>query len=202
MTFQITGKNIDLGEALKSYILERLNTSIDKFTLGHLSGHVRLEKVRTQFLMDCSIQLKSGLVLHSHGEAVDPYACADSAFERLEKRLRRYKRRLKNHTSNYEKNRQDVYNAYDYVIQQHDEPDVEPQENENATDEDLAPTIVAETAIKIYNCSVGDAVMKLDLSNKPFVVFQNASNGLVNIVYKRDDGHIGWIDPSNNIILD
>lgn len=193
MTLQITGKNLDVGDALKHHILDRLDHTLSKYVSDPLSGHVRVEKEKAHFLIDCSIQLTSGLVLHSHGEAPDAYACADMACERLEKRLRRHKRRLKSHSSRHEKPEDLGILAVDYVIQQ-DEEDV--QDTPEQTKEDLAPVIVAETQIKISECSVGDAVMKMDLLNKNFLVFKNASNGAINIVYTRDDGHIGWIDPT------
>ncbi|MEM7619166.1 MAG: ribosome-associated translation inhibitor RaiA [Pseudomonadota bacterium] len=194
MTFQITGKNIDIGEALKAHILERLDHALDKYVSTPLSGHIRIEKERGNFLIDCSIQLESGLILHSHGESPDAYASADTAFEKLEKRLRRYKRRLKSHSSRHNQSLKEIgIQAYDYVLKPEDETSVE-----NQHEEELAPVIVAETQIKIDECSVGDAVMKMDLSNKSFIIFKNASNGAMNVVYKRDDGHIGWVDPTHN----
>ena len=97
MTLQVTGKNLDVGEALRTYVTERIGQTLDKYFSGNRSGHVRIEKERNRFVTDCSIQLRSGLSLQSHGESPDAYASADMALDRLEKRLRRYKRRLKNH---------------------------------------------------------------------------------------------------------
>lgn len=94
MALQITGKNLDLGEAFRTYVAERIGTTLDKYAGQSPTGHVRIEKVRGSFLTGCTIQLRSGFSLESHGEAADAYASADKAVERLEKRLRRYKRRL------------------------------------------------------------------------------------------------------------
>jgi hypothetical protein len=109
--------------------------------------------------------------------------------ERLEKRLRRYKRRLKNHHQTSSAKPGAALSAIDYVIQQSENDDAE--ENETAP----APTIVAETPTEIHELSVGDAVMRMDLAERSFLIFKNASHGRLNVVYRRDDGHIGWVDP-------
>jgi len=183
MTLQVTGKNLDIGEALRTYVTDRVEQTIDKFVGSSLSGHVRIEKERTQFRTDCSIQLRSGLALQSHGEAQDAYASADLALERLEKRLRRYRRRLKKH---HGPARQDAMFAPDYVVQADDEL---------ASQDDDNPVVVAETETEIHELAVSDAVMEMDLSQKTFLVFRNASHGRLNVVYRRPDGNIGWIDP-------
>ncbi len=188
MTFQITGKNLDIGDALRAYVTEKLEHSMDKYVGAPLSGHVRIEKEHKTFQVDCSIQLKSGLVLQSHGSSGDAYASADEALEKLEKRLRRYKRRLKKHNSGHKRSKAE-FTAVDYVIQ--------PEEEEAETSNEEAPLIVAETHLDIHDLSVSDAVMELDVANQPFLVFKNAKHGQINIVYKRPDGHIGWIDPSS-----
>ena len=97
MTLQVTGKNVEAGEAFKTYITEKLGDSLEKYIGPEISGHIRLEKERGRFRTDCSIRLKTGLLLESHGEGADAYASADAAVERMDKRLRRYKRRLKSH---------------------------------------------------------------------------------------------------------
>lgn len=192
MTFQITGKNLDVGEALKIYITEKIEHSMDKYVGTPLSCHVRIEKERGKFLVDCSIQLNSGLLLQSHGETGDAYASVDEAVERLEKRLRRYKRRLKKHSSGHNRDKSAVIDAMDYVIKADQFEDTEEiVEAEN-------PVVVAETRLPIHDLAVSDAVMELDVSNKTFLVFKNTKHGQLNVVYKRSDGHIGWIDPDNN----
>lgn len=188
MSIQVTGKNLDVGEALRFYIEDRIGQTLDKFMGNATSGHVRIEKDGSQFRTDCSLHLGSGLDLQSKGESHDVYASADAALERLEKRLRRYKRRLKNH---HQKQTTTDFMpgtpAFDYVIQPH-EDDQEP--------EDDVPIIIAESETKINEFAVSDAVMHMDLSDSSMLVFRNASHGRINIVYRRDDGNIGWIDPS------
>jgi len=187
MTIQVTGKNIDVGEALRTYAEDKVQATLEKFVGDGFSGHVLFEKGHGNFRTDCSILLRSGMNLQSHAEAPDAYASADLAFERLEKRLRRYRRRLKDHHNNARHGAAHL-SAPDYVIQVSEEDETEEAGADN-------PVIIAETTTVIRELSVSDAVMQMDLSNAPFVMFRNAGNGRVNIVYRRPDGNIGWIDP-------
>jgi ribosomal subunit interface protein len=186
MAIQITGKNIDLGSSLRGYVTDRLEKAFEKYGTDGLSGHIFVEKEHGRFATQCSVHLRSGLSLQSQGSGNEAYASVDEAMDRLEKRLRRYKRRLKNHHGAGRDNNVDM-TAIDYTLRHDEEGDVE--------DAELAPAIVAETQMAIRELSVGDAVMQMDLAEKAFVIFKNASNGRVNIVYRRGDGHIGWIDP-------
>ncbi len=187
MAIQVTGKNIDLGSALRGYILEKLERAVEKYGSKGLSANVFIEKEHGQFLTTCTVHLVSGLSLQSSGAADEAHPSVDEAMDRLEKRLRRYKRRLKNHHVDSTAKAESVSpNAVDYVIRQ----------TEDETEEiELAPAIVAETQVTIHELSVGDAVMAMDLADKAFLIFKNASHGRLNVVYRRDDGHIGWIDP-------
>jgi len=102
MTIQVTGKNVDAGDAFKGYISSKITTALQKYIGPEISGHIRLEKERGRFRTDCSIRLRSGFILEAHGDGTDAYQSADSAIERLETRVRRYKRRLKRHHANRE----------------------------------------------------------------------------------------------------
>ncbi|MGI8853103.1 MAG: ribosome hibernation-promoting factor, HPF/YfiA family [Methyloceanibacter sp.] len=184
MTIQVTGKNLDVGEALRSYVQERLASTVEKFIGRQPTGHVRIEKGRGEFRTDCTIHLWQGMSLEAHGVATDAYQSADLACERLEKRVRRYTRRLKKHGGG-ETPRKQTQAAY-YVIQ------AAPEEHEER-DEDN-PIVIAEAETVVHEMAVSDAVMQMDLSDRPFVVFRNASHGEINVVYRRDDGNIGWID--------
>ncbi len=189
MSVQVTGKNLDVGEALRFYIEDRIDQTLDKFIGNATSGHVRIEKDGKQFRTDCSLHLRSGLDLQSKGESHDVYASADAALERLEKRLRRYKRRLKNHHQKASENALPPVTtpALDYVLQSNDDV-------EETTEE--TPIIIAENETNINEFAVSDAVMQMDLVESSVLVFRNASHGRINIVYRRNDGNIGWIDPS------
>jgi ribosomal subunit interface protein len=189
MAIQVTGKNIDLGAALRSYVSEKIEKAFERYGRQGISANIFVEKERGQFTTTCTVHLASGLSLQAHGSAAEAHPSVDEAVERLEKRLRRYKRRLKNHHQTSSAKPGAALSAIDYVIQQSENDDAE--ENETAP----APTIVAETPTEIHELSVGDAVMRMDLAERSFLIFKNASHGRLNVVYRRDDGHIGWVDP-------
>lgn len=187
MTIQITGKNVDAGSAFKDYVTEKLPAAIEKYVGREITAHLRLEKERGRFRSDCSIRLRSGLVIEAHGDAESAYASADVAIERLETRLRRHKRRLKqHHNGRATQGTIAETSARDYTVSVDDE-------GENDA-HDAHPVIVAETERAIPELPVSAAVMQLDLSDRPFWVFRNAAHGGLNVVYRRGDGHIGWID--------
>ena len=144
---------------------------------------------------DCVAHLSSGIVLSSQGGAPDAYGAFDIALEHLEKRIRRYKRRLKNH-HNGSKPPLPAETASAYILapfKGDDEREAEPSE----ADAEPNPVIVAESSEKLREMTVGTAVMQLDLTDKPVLVFRNAAHGGVNVVYRRPDGNVGWIDPSS-----
>lgn len=188
MSLQVTGKNIDAGTAYKTYIEEKIQQSLEKYIGGEIDGHIRLEKERSQFRTTCSIRMPTGMMLEAHGDGGDAYSSADAAMEKLEKRVRRHKRRLKNHHSRRsDSGDRDGFAARDYTVQLEDQDGAETGEDH--------PIIVAETERQIRELSVGDAVLQLDLTDSPFLIFKNAAHGHLNIVYRRQDGHIGWVDP-------
>ncbi len=191
MTIKVTGKNVDLGDSLRTYASDRLLQALDKYSAPQATGHVSVERASSGFSTLCSIYLTSGIDLQANGDASDAYASVDAAVERLEKRLRRYKRRLKNHhqqQSAPEPAETDQVGV-DYVIQAD-------SDDGGAEEEYNGPVIVAELPAKVRRMSVSDAVMQMDLGEQTFLVFRNASHGGVNVVYRRSDGNIGWIDPS------
>ena len=189
MTLQVTGKNVEAGEAFKVYITDKLSDSLEKYIGPEISGHIRLEKERGRFRTDCSIRLKTGLLLESHGEAGDAYASADAAVERMDKRLRRYKRRLKSHHNGRTRDTHAHEVATpDYTVR------ADEDEADSAAPLSEEPVIIAEAERGIRELPVSEAVMQLDLTDRSFFVFRNASHGGLNVVYRRADGHIGWID--------
>lgn len=186
MALQISGKNVDIGEALRTHVEDRVNDAIGKYFDGGFTGHVTVEREGSGFHTDCVLHLDTGIVLQAQGRSHDAHQSFDAAAERIEKRLRRYKRRLKGHHRPSEP--PELEPATSYVIEAPDEEaEVEPDYN---------PTIIAEEATGLPTLTVAAAVMALDLSDKPVVVFRNAAHGGVNVVYRRGDGHIGWIDPT------
>ncbi|MCH9809242.1 MAG: ribosome-associated translation inhibitor RaiA [Alphaproteobacteria bacterium] len=192
MTLQITGKNVDAGDAYKSYIVDKIAIVLEKYIGPEISGHVRLEKERSTFRTNCSIRLRTGLLVEAQGTGGDAYSSADDAIEHLEKRVRRYKRRLKDHHHGHQNGVQipAEQSARDYVLQLTDD------ERDAEAKNDHHPIIIAETERGIRELTVGEAVMHLDLGESEFLIFRNAGNGGINIVYRRQDGNVGWVDPN------
>lgn len=183
MALRISGKNLDIGEALRGQVQHRIDDAMAKFFGGGYSGHVTVAKDGSGFRTECSLHLDSGIVLQAAGAAGDAYASFDQAAGRIETRLKRYKNRLRDHHAE-SANGEDV--AYS-VIESPDEDVEEP--------EGWSPVIVAESTKHVRRMTVGFAVMELDLTGAPVVVFRHASHGRLNIVYRRSDGNVGWIDP-------
>ncbi|MCV0394982.1 MAG: ribosome-associated translation inhibitor RaiA [Rhizobiaceae bacterium] len=187
MTLRISGKHMDIGDAFRSRIDGRIGDIVDKYFDGGFSGHVTVEKNGPRFTADCMIGLDTGITLQATGQAQEPQAAFDAAAERIDKRLRRYKRRLKSHnTGGNGAAVEDM--AYRVVSPVADE--------DEEVAEDYAPAIVAETRMALRSMNVAAAVIELDTKDSPVFVFRNAGNGHVNIVYRRPDGNIGWIDPN------
>jgi ribosomal subunit interface protein len=188
MPFRVSGKNIDLGEALRSRINERIAEATAKYFDGGFSGHVTVGKEGFGFRAECVIHLDSGIVLEAEAMAADAYASADQAAERIEKRLRRYKRRLKQHQADGAPPEPRTIQAQSYVI-------AAPEHDDDDELTGFDPVIIAESTTALKRLSVSDAVMELDLTGAAVVVFRHAGHGRVNLVYRRGDGNIGWIDP-------
>jgi ribosomal subunit interface protein len=189
MTIQVTGKNIDAGAAYKTYIEDKIATALGKYIGPEIAARVRLEKERSLFRTACSIRLKSGLLLEAHGEAGDAYASADAALEHLEKQVRRYKRRAKSHHGGRTGSVGGNGIGGDETAR-----GVEDDELDRGT---AHPVVIAETEQELKELAVADAVLQLDLTESAFLLFRNASHGGLNAVYRRPDGHIGWIDPKS-----
>jgi ribosomal subunit interface protein len=187
MPFRVSGKNIDIGDALRERIKDRIAETVAKYFDGGYSGHVTLARDGFGFLTEIAIHLDSKITLHAEGLAPDAYASADQAALRIEKRLRRYHRRLKDRRSE----RGDDWAAVDaasYVIAA--------PEHDNEKDIDtFTPVIIAESTTALKQLSVSDAVTELDMTGVPVLVFRHVAHGGINIVYRRADGHVGWIDP-------
>lgn len=185
MALRISGKNLDVGDAYRTHVEERLGEALRKYFDGGFTGHVILEREGSWFRTDCTLHLDTGIALQATGRAQEAHQSLDIAADRIEKRLRRYHRRLKDHRP---ANRAETEPAASYVIAALDE--------EEDVAADYAPTIIAEETTHLETMTVGKAVTAMDLSDLPLVVFRNAGHGGINVVYRRSDGHIGWIDPS------
>lgn len=189
MSLRVSGKHMEIGEAFNTRIVDRIDEALAKyFDDNRGSGHVVVEKSGSRFKCDCVLHLDSGVVLQASGESHDPQGSFEAAAERIEKRLRRYNRRLKSHYSNGAATRDEEY-AYRVLEALPDDDDDE------ELPADYAPVIVAETKMALSTLPVSSAVLQLDLQDNPVYVFRNAGSGDVNLVYRRPDGNIGWIDP-------
>lgn len=188
MNLRISGKHMDIGDAFRERIEGRIGEAIGKYFDGGFGGHVTVEKDATRFTADCMVHLDSGVALQAAGQGQEPQAAFDAAAERFEKRLRRYKRRLKSHGSGVaQSGSTDI--AYRVMAPLADE--------DGDVQEDFAPAVVAETSLQLKTMSVASAVIELDMKDSPVLVFRNAGSEHVNIVYRRPDGNIGWIDPAS-----
>jgi len=186
MNLRISGKHMEIGDAFRTRIEGRIGEAIDKYFDGGFSGHVTVEKSGSRFAADCMIRLDTGMSLQATGEAQEPQSAFDVAAEKFEKRLRRYKRRLRSHHGNGTDS-EPVDIAYRVMAAVADDEEVP---------EDFAPAVVAESTMALKSMTVAAAVIELDTKDSPVYVFRNAGNNHVNIVYRRSDGNIGWIDTS------
>jgi ribosomal subunit interface protein len=188
MRYQISGKQIDIGEALQTHVQDSLGTVVEKYAMRPTDATVIFSKSGAEFVCEATIHLSTGLTASSKAHAHEIYAAFEASADKMEKQLRRYKRRLKDH----HRDRQDPVETLDapmYVLA-HSGDGTEDQEPE-----DLQPIIVAEMETKIPSLSVGEAVMQMELAGAPVLVFRNEGHDGVNVVYRRDDGNVGWIDP-------
>ena len=185
MQISVVGKQIDIGESLRTHVDTVLEGGVAKYFGRPGQAHVTFSREGNGFRCDCAIHLDSGILLKSSGSKPDIYASFEAAADRMETRLRRYKRRLKNHHSDYQP--QEAFSAADYVIAAEPEHEEEP--------ESLQPVVIAETKTDIRTCTVGEAVMHMDLADTPVIVFRNSAHGGINVVYRRSDGNLGWVDP-------
>ena len=193
MPFRISGKKIEIGDALRERINARILDALGKYFDGGYSGHVTVGKEAFGFHTECVLHLDSGIVLRAEAMAADAYLSADQAVEHLEKRLRRYHRRLKDYRAasrNNGRGEATVDSAQSYVI-------AAPQHEADEEVTDFNPVIIAETTEQLRQLSVSEAVIELDMTGSPVVVFRHASHGRLNLVYRRADGNVGWIDPSS-----
>lgn len=194
MTLRISGKSISVGEALRTRVTERTDEVLRKYFDGNYSGHITLSKDGFGFRTDCSLHLDSGITLEAESNATDAYVSADQALVMIEKRLRRYKSRLK------DRHARKTYAASAALAELNgaglDAPSyvIEAPEGDDEVTE-YSPVIIAEATRSLKRLSVSEAVMELDLSGAACIVFQHGSSGRLNIIYRRTDGNVGWVDP-------
>ncbi len=187
MRYQITGMHIDIGDALQTHVKDELGAVLQKYSQRPTDANVIFSKSGHEFVCETTVHLSTGLTAAAKAHATEIYAAFDDCGEKLDKQLRRYKRRLKDH----HKDRTEpveIFGASSYILAS--DTDSEAQEPDS-----LQPIIVAEMETKIPSLTVGEAVMQMELAGAPVLVFRNEKKDGVNVVYRREDGNIGWIDP-------
>ncbi|MFT5637332.1 MAG: ribosomal subunit interface protein [Paracoccaceae bacterium] len=190
MRYQVSGIHIDVGDALRQHVETELGEIVAKYAGRPTEATATFSKDSTEFVCEATIHLSTGLTTQAKSHAFDIYECFDKCSEKIDKQMRRYKRRLKDHHRDRE-NPVESLLASSYILAGSD------NESEELEPETLQPIIVAEMKTKIKSLSVGEAVMQMELDNAPVLVFKNERNDELNVVYKREDGNVGWIDPAN-----
>jgi ribosomal subunit interface protein len=190
MRYQISGKQIDIGEALQTHVKVELEGILSKYAGRPTEAYVVFSKSGHEFVCESVVHLSTGLNAQATGRATEIYAAFDASSEKMDKQLRRYKRRLKDHHADRSQP-VELSDAGSYILESREETD-------GAEHDDVAPIIVAEMESKIPSLSVGEAVMQMEIASAPVLVFRNEKNNEVNVVYRRDDGNIGWVDPKTS----
>lgn len=190
MKYQISGKHIDIGESLKQHVESELGEIVGKYAERPTDAHITFSKDRHEFICEAAVHLSTGLTVNARSRANEIYESFDICATRMEKQLRRYKRRLKDH-HNQRTTPIEVMGASSYILasEAEDSNVSEPEGND--------PIIVAEMETGIKSLSVGEAVMQMELADEPLLIFKNEGHKGLNVVYRRKDGNIGWIDPQN-----
>lgn len=189
MQVSVKGKQIDVGDALRQHVETQLKDIVGKFFGGSLEAQVTFSREAHLFRADIAVHADKNLTLQSNGSASEPYPAFDQAAERMTERLRRHRNRLKKH--HQEKGGEEALMAPAFVLNA--------QQSDAAESGPDNPVVVAEMTTPIEMLTVSQAVMRLDLGDLPALMFRNRAHGGINMIYRRADGHIGWVDPTHNV---
>lgn len=187
MQIQIVSKHVDVSQALINRIEARTADAVEKYFSRPGEAFVTVAKEGHGFRVECSVHLPSGVLLNAQGDDDDAYGAAEVAMEKLEKRLRRYKRKLRDRHSDHK--------AEAFAILQAPASDDGDDDDTADTSDAPQPVVVAESFAEIPTLTVADAVETIAMTDAPVLIFNNAGHGRVNVVFRRPDGHIGWVDP-------
>lgn len=191
MQLTVTGKQIHVGAALRGHVESSLEAILDKYFKTAIEAHVVLSREAHLIQAEISLHIGRGIVVNAGAAVGDAHAAFDIAAERVAKQLRRYKRRLRDHHTKAREPAEAEERARDYVLA--------PVEEEADEDDPAGgPAVIAEVSTELPRLTVGEAVMRMDLADAPVLLFRNRSHGELNLVYRRADGNIGWIDPELN----
>ena len=193
MQIQIVSKNLDVSPALNARINERFDEMMDKYIHREGEAHVSVSREGTGFRTVCSVHLPSGATMESTGNAPEAYAATDEALEHMEKRLRRYKRRLKDHQA--QSKAEAKASAMSMFVLENPITDDDLDSEDGEIGGPSEPMIISEQSRPVRTMTPGMAALELGLADNGVVIFNNAKHGRINVVFKRPDGNIGWIDP-------
>lgn len=193
MHITVSGKQVDLSDALRTRVSTHLDVIANKYFDHALEAQVTFSRARSFFTCDINLHAGRGLRLRGEGEAADANGAFDDAAEHIAKRLRRYRRRVNEHARDLA-NRERPEAARQYVLRQ-EEAEQPSADGADAVPTNCYATVIAETQTEISHLSVGEAVMRMDLADQTVLMFRNSATGELNVVYRRSDGNIGWIDP-------
>ena len=193
MRVQVSGKHVDVGDALRARITDELTAAIGKYFERGGDAEVVVSRDGHGFKVDCTVTLATGQHLLSHGLGGDAHAAFSQTLAKIETRIRRYKQRLKSHT--VAATAKAAETASLYVLRgQADDADDDDWEDPSANHPPAA-MVIAETEAPLKTMTVSMAVMDLDLTESQAIVFRSAAHGGLSVVYRRTDGNIGWVDP-------
>ena len=188
MQLTVKGKQLDVGDALRTHVAENLNSIVGKYFSKPMEANVVFSRDAHLFKADIQVRVGRGIVLQSVSEATEPYPAFDTACEKLHKRLRRYKDRLRGHHNG--ENGEELIPARYQVLE------VEPDHHDEPVPEKAHPMVIADMTTHIDTLTVSEAVMRMELAETPALMFRNRANGGLNMVYRRADGNVGWVDPA------
>lgn len=205
MQLSVNGRHIDIGDALRSHIEDSLSSIFGKYFGDAIEATVTLSQTGVMYHAQVNAHVGRGIRLAAENSADRIYVAFDGAAERLSKRLRRHKRRLRDHHKAEAGMSPEMLPASEVVLAG-DEPEPDAADDTAAADDaaaadgpgDTMPAVIAEMATEIPSLSVSEAVMRLDLADAPALMFRNAAHGGLNMIYRRPDGHVGWVDPRGN----
>ena len=190
MRYKISGKQINIGESLKTHVEMEVSDILKKYAERPTDALITFSKESHEFVCETAVHLSTGITVNSKAKTINIYTCFDKSAKRIETQLRRYNRRLKDH-ANLRTTPIESFEASSYIIAADQNNDV------SIETETLTPIIIAEMETEIKEFSVGEAVMQMELADEAVLIFKNESHSRLNVVYKRKDGNIGWIDPLN-----
>ena len=202
MHINVAGKQIDLSDALRTRVTAHLDVIAEKYFDDALEANVTFSRARSFFTCDINVHAARGLLLRGEGEAADAHGAFDDAAEHIAKRLRRYRRRVNDHSRDLAQRRHPEIGRQYTLRQDEEQPTHVVPQNGGVqlaqTASGAYATIIAEQATDILHLTVGEAVMQLDLADHTVLMFRNSASDEINVVYRRSDGHIGWLDPTSS----